>query len=114
MDIDRAPFIYKQLQHAQTGLVLTNELHLLYLVTPLDQVDGVYLKWMLYYNQVHSWNYFTPKFNKHPNPDISNLSAGDIELFDIFKFFSWYPVCWRYRGLPVYFPRQDNEDLHYF
>ena len=52
MDIDRTPFVYQQLKHAQTGIVLANELHLLYLATPIDPVDNFFLKWMLYYNQV--------------------------------------------------------------
>ncbi|XP_065666550.1 helicase POLQ-like isoform X3 [Hydra vulgaris] len=56
MDIDKTPFIYEQLKHALSGMVLANELHLLYLATPVDHVENLYLKWMLYYNQVNKLN----------------------------------------------------------
>ena len=44
--------IYREAARAQENLVLTNELHLLYLVTPLDLRDSPELEWMIYFKQV--------------------------------------------------------------
>jgi len=52
IDLDHAPFIYKQLNTSLGGLVLADELHLLYLATPVEQVNTVYVNWMTYYNMV--------------------------------------------------------------
>ena len=53
IDVDSSPIIYSDLARAQENLVLDNELHLLYLVTPLDLRDSVEPEWMTYYRQVH-------------------------------------------------------------
>lgn len=44
--------IYSELARAQDNLVLANELHLLYLVTPHDLRDSPQPEWMVYYKQV--------------------------------------------------------------
>ena len=44
--------IYSELSRAQDNLVLANELHLLYLVTPHDLRDSPQPEWMVYYKQV--------------------------------------------------------------
>ena len=41
MNLQKTPFVHKELTRGLDGVVLANELHLLYLVTPLDQVDVV-------------------------------------------------------------------------
>ena len=51
--MDSSPIIYSELTRAQENLVLDNELHLLYLVTPLDLRDSIEPQWMTYYKQVH-------------------------------------------------------------
>lgn len=45
--------IYSELARAQEDLVLTTELHLLYLVTPLDLRDSIEPDWMTYFKQVN-------------------------------------------------------------
>ncbi|KAL9966164.1 hypothetical protein ACROYT_G024201 [Oculina patagonica] len=52
IDVDSSPMIYSELARAQENLVLANELHLLYLVTPLDLRDSIEPEWMTYYRQV--------------------------------------------------------------
>ena len=49
IDVESSPVIYREVTRA---LVLTNELHLLYLVTPLDNRDSVEPQWMTYFRQV--------------------------------------------------------------
>ena len=44
--------IYSELSRAQDNLVLANELHLLYLVTPHDLRYSLQPEWMVYYKQV--------------------------------------------------------------
>lgn len=44
--------IYRELTRAHENLVLDNELHLLYLATPLDLRDSVEPEWMTYFKQV--------------------------------------------------------------
>lgn len=44
--------IYREVTRALENLVLTNELHLLYLVTPLDIRDSIEPEWMTYFKQV--------------------------------------------------------------
>ncbi|XP_073238132.1 helicase POLQ-like [Porites lutea] len=51
IDVESSPVIYREVTRA---LVLTNELHLLYLVTPLDNRDSVEPQWMTYFKQVLS------------------------------------------------------------
>ena len=57
IDVDSSPLIYSELARAQDNLVLANELHLLYLVTPHDLRDSPQPEWMVYYKQV-SWSSF--------------------------------------------------------
>ena len=52
IDVDSSPMIYGELARAQEDLVLTTELHLLYLVTPLDLRDSIEPDWMTYFKQV--------------------------------------------------------------
>ena len=52
IDVDSSPLIYSELARAQDNLVLANELHLLYLVTPHDLRDSPQPEWMVYYKQV--------------------------------------------------------------
>ena len=52
IDVDSSPMIYSELARAQDNLVLANELHLLYLVTPHDLRDSPQPEWMVYYKQV--------------------------------------------------------------
>lgn len=54
IDLDSVNFIVTQLRKSLESLVLTDNVHLLYLVTPLDQVDDLQVNWMLYYKQVGS------------------------------------------------------------
>ena len=54
IDLDSVNFIVTQLRKSLESLVLTDNVHLLYLVTPLDQVDDLQVNWMLYYEQVGS------------------------------------------------------------
>ena len=51
VDIDKSPVIYDDVKKAQESLVLSNELHLLYLVTPLDMATFD-PNWMVYFRQV--------------------------------------------------------------
>lgn len=44
--------IYREVTRALENLVLTNELHLLYLVTPLNIRDSIEPEWMTYFKQV--------------------------------------------------------------
>lgn len=55
IDVDSSPMIYSELTRAQDNLVLANELHLLYLVTPHDLRDSIEPEWMVYYKQVSSF-----------------------------------------------------------
>lgn len=55
IDVDSSPLIYSELARAQDNLVLANELHLLYLVTPHDLRDSPQPEWMVYYKQVSSF-----------------------------------------------------------
>ena len=52
IDVDSSPMIYSELARAQDNLVLANELHLLYLVTPPNMRDSVEPEWMVYFQQV--------------------------------------------------------------
>lgn len=52
IDVDSSPMIYSELARAQEDLVLTTELHLLYLVTPPDLRDSIEPDWMTYFKQV--------------------------------------------------------------
>jgi len=56
IDVESSPIIYSELTRVQEDLVLTNELHLLYLVTPLDMKDSIEPQWMTYFKQVLSLN----------------------------------------------------------
>eukprot|EP00795_Rhopilema_esculentum_P014624 gene14624-5707_t len=49
LDVDSTQFIYQELLKGTKNLVLTHELHLLYLVTPLESVKDIRLNWMPYY-----------------------------------------------------------------
>ena len=50
--MESSPVIYQELERAHKSLVLDNELHLLYLVTPLNMKDLVEPDWMTYFKQV--------------------------------------------------------------
>ena len=52
IDVESSPMIYREVERAQQNLVLTNELHLLYLVTPLDIRDSIEPEWMTFFKQV--------------------------------------------------------------
>lgn len=52
IDVESSPVIYRELARAHENLVLANELHLLYLVTPLDMSNSNEPSWMAYYKQV--------------------------------------------------------------
>jgi len=52
VNIDLSPYVYKQLKKALEAMCLVNELHLLYLVTPLDPIEIVRVDWMLFYKRV--------------------------------------------------------------
>lgn len=54
IDVESSPMIYRELTRAHENLVLDNELHLLYLVTPLDLRGSVEPEWMTYFKQVLS------------------------------------------------------------
>ncbi|XP_070579782.1 helicase POLQ-like [Ptychodera flava] len=52
IDIDTCPSVYKELhQAAEKGLVVTNTLHLLFLVTPRDMDSNIKIDWMNYYSR---------------------------------------------------------------
>lgn len=52
INVENSPVIYREVTRALENLVLTNELHLLYLVTPLDIRDSIEPEWMTYFKQV--------------------------------------------------------------
>ena len=52
VDVDRSPFIYDEVKRAQENLVLTNDLHLLYLVTSPDMIKDIKPNWMTYLTEV--------------------------------------------------------------
>ena len=52
VDVDRSPFIYDEIKRAQENLVLTNDLHLLYLVTTPDMFNDIQPDWLTYLTQV--------------------------------------------------------------
>lgn len=56
IDVESSPVIYQELERAQKSLALDNELHLLYLVTPLNMKDLIEPDWMTYFRQVISLN----------------------------------------------------------
>lgn len=56
VDVDRSPFIYEEVKRAQENLVLTNDLHLLYLVTTPDMIVDVQPEWMTYLEQVGTYS----------------------------------------------------------
>ncbi|XP_068670682.1 helicase POLQ-like isoform X1 [Montipora foliosa] len=56
VDLESSPVIYQELERAHKSLVLDNELHLLYLVTPMDMRDSIEPEWMSYFKQVISLN----------------------------------------------------------
>lgn len=58
IDLHSVNFIVTQLRKSLESLVLTDNVHLLYLVTPLDQVDDLQVNWMLYYKQVGSSKHY--------------------------------------------------------
>ena len=57
IDPDYAELLYKDLKKAGEPLVLSTHLHLLYLVTPYDMVEGISPSWFLYFNQVITQDY---------------------------------------------------------
>ena len=72
IDIDLAPFVLNQFKQAQSGFILANELHVLYLATPLDQVNSVHLNWMLYYRQVCLFIlFFSMSRTQHPKNGLA-------------------------------------------
>ena len=75
--MDSSPLIYSELARAQDNLVLANELHLLYLVTPHDLRDSPQPEWMVYYKQV-SWSSF--RFS------IESIIRLQYTLFDWLKY----------------------------
>lgn len=77
IDVDSSPLIYSELARAQDNLVLANELHLLYLVTPHDLRDSPQPEWMVYYKQV-SWSSF--RFS------IESIIRLQYTLFDWLKY----------------------------
>ncbi|XP_046846451.1 helicase POLQ-like [Xenia sp. Carnegie-2017] len=56
VDVDRSPFIYDEIKRAQENLVLTNDLHLLYLVTTPDMFNDIQPDWLTYLTQVSKLN----------------------------------------------------------
>ncbi len=58
IDVDNTEFVYKELKRGTENLMLANELHLLYLATPLENVKDVRLNWMPYYQKVFSILFF--------------------------------------------------------
>ena len=52
--MESSPVIYQELERAHKSLALDNELHLLYLVTPLNMKDLIEPDWMTYFRQVCS------------------------------------------------------------
>ena len=61
IDVESSPVIYREVTRALENLVLTNELHLLYLVTPLDIRDSIEPQWMTYFKQVRSRQKYAKK-----------------------------------------------------
>ncbi|XP_006825666.1 helicase POLQ-like [Saccoglossus kowalevskii] len=57
LDIDTCPAIYNDMvKAAENGLVVTNTLHLLYLVTPRDMNENIKIDWMNYYKRFSGLN----------------------------------------------------------
>ena len=52
IDISRGAQLHKDLCQATESLVVSNHLHLLYLVTPYHMVDNVKIQWMVYLDEV--------------------------------------------------------------
>jgi hypothetical protein len=52
IDPDYADMLYKDLRNAEEPMVISNHLHLLYLVTPYDAVKDISPSWFIYFNQV--------------------------------------------------------------
>ena len=76
VDVDRSPFIYDEVKRAQENLVLTNDLHLLYLVTTPDMITDITPDMMTYVNQVgHDGDKFSVTFCS-PLQFLSNISKS--------------------------------------
>ncbi|XP_053406623.1 helicase POLQ-like [Mercenaria mercenaria] len=56
IDPDYAEMLYKDLKKAEEPLVISNHLHLLYLVTPYDVVKDITPSWFIYFNQMSHLN----------------------------------------------------------
>ncbi|KAK3590231.1 hypothetical protein CHS0354_041297 [Potamilus streckersoni] len=54
VDLEYAGLLYLDLKKAEESLVLSNYLHLLYLVTPYDAVKDVSPSWMIYFSQMNT------------------------------------------------------------
>ncbi|KAL3864360.1 hypothetical protein ACJMK2_006050 [Sinanodonta woodiana] len=54
VDLEYAGMLYSDLKKAEESLVLSNYLHLLYLVTPYDAVKDVSPSWMIYFSQMNT------------------------------------------------------------
>lgn len=77
IDVDSSPLIYSELARAQDNLVLANELHLLYLVTPHDLRDSPQPEWMVYYKQVSGNSFWF---------SIESIIRLQYTLFDWLKY----------------------------
>lgn len=52
VDLEHGSQLYADLKHGLESLILTNHLHLLYLVTPYDRISGFTPNWSVYLHQV--------------------------------------------------------------
>ena len=65
--------IYREVTRALENLVLTNELHLLYLVTPLDIRDSIEPQWMTYFKQVRIRQKYAKKSAGTLNNEVNDV-----------------------------------------
>ena len=54
LPVNQAHLVYRDLLHAQQNLILSTNLHLLFLVTPPDLTTTIQPNWMVYFDTVYS------------------------------------------------------------
>ncbi|XP_031559584.1 helicase POLQ-like isoform X2 [Actinia tenebrosa] len=73
LDVDNTQLIYQNIEMALECLVLVNELHLLYLATPIDLTIPSDLDWMVYQKQV-------ALFNDKEKKVVSTIGISELYL----------------------------------
>ena len=74
--VERAGQLYRELSHAQSCLVLSTNLHLLFLATPTDHALSIRPNWLVFFKTVQRSRHLSPAHDSTPSLPAADGAGG--------------------------------------